>query len=616
MWTTFTILIVTLVLFAWGRMRADLVALTALSSLFITSQLNAQETLSGFGNSTVILIAVLFVVSEGLARTGITAWVGKQMLKLAGNKSWRLLLVVMLASAFLSAFVSNTGTVAALMPAVIAISWSTGSNPSKYLLPLAFAANAGGLLTLMGTPPNIIVAEASLTGIDYRIGFFEYALVGLPLLVITILYSVFFGHRLLPSRKGGEKPEDLKTSMQNFSNAFELEGDLFRLLVTPQSSLCKKTLAEAGLGRDFQITILSIESHQDRHLMLLHRQEEELTRLPEASSMLSANDSLLVKGSPELVKLAAEVYHMEIEPPEVSQSKLGKMLLSQDVGIAEVLIAPRSSYTGQTLQEGQFAQKYGVQVVSIRRNDQVLSPQDTRLQVGDALLVRGRWEDIELLRNEVRNFLVVGHPDDLSKQIIEINRRSVISVLALLGMVVLMVGGWITTTMSALLAAVVMLVGGCLTTEQAYRAVNWSSVVLIACMIPAGIALENSGGATYLAGGLVNSLGQISPLALMAGIFVLTAGFSQIVSNTATAVLMIPIVFQSASALEISPIPLMITVAVAASTAFMTPIASTTNLMVMSPGSYRFGDYARYGFPLVVVYLIGSLLLIPLIWPW
>jgi di/tricarboxylate transporter len=483
------------------------------------------------------------------------------------------------------------------------------------LLPLAFAANAGGLLTLMGTPPNIIVAEAALAGVDYRIGFFDYALVGLPLLVITILYSVFFGHRLLPNRKSGEKPEDLKTSMQNFSNAFELEGDLFRLLVTPKSALCKKNLAEAGLGRDFQITILSIESHQERSLKLLNRTDEELTRLPEATTVLSANDSLLVKGTSEAVRKAAEAYCLEIEPPEVSQSKLGKLLLSQEIGIAEVLIAPRSSFLGQTLQEGQFAQKYGVQVVSIRRNDQVLSPPDTRLQVGDALLVRGRWDHIELLRNEVRNFLVVGHPDDLSKQIIEVNPRSVIAVFALLGMVVLMIGGWITTTMAALLAAAVMLLGGCLTTEQAYRSINWSSVVLIACMIPAGIALERSGGAAYLAGGLVNSLGQIGPLALMAGIFVLTAGFSQIVSNTATAVLMIPIVFQSAAALDISPIPLMITVAVAASTAFMTPIASTTNLMVMSPGAYRFGDYTRYGFPLVIVYLIGSLLLIPLIWP-
>lgn len=615
MWLTFSILGVTLILFALGRTRADLVALLTLCSLFLAGMLTGEEALAGFGNSTVILIAVLFVVGEGLSRTGVTAWVGKQMLKLAGDKSWRLLLVVMLASALLSAFVSNTGTVAALLPAVIAISWSTGSNPSKYLLPLAFAANAGGLLTLMGTPPNIVIAEAMLAETGYRIGFFEYALVGLPLLSITILYTSLFGHKLLPDRKTGEKPEDLKTSMQNLSNSFELEGDLFRMQVKGDSPLCHKTLAEAGLGRDFKITVLSIESEHERRLKLLPGNEDDLVRFPEASSCIEKNDSLLVKGNAEAVQEAAIKYNLEVEPPAVSQAKLGHILLSQEVGIAEVLIAPRSSYLSQTIQEGQIGQKYGVQVVSVRRGDQVLLAQDAKLQVGDALLVRGSWQNIELLRNEVRNFLVVGHPDDLSRQIIEVNPRSIIAVLALFGMVVLMVGGWIPTTMSALLAAVVMLAGGCLSLEQAYRSINWSSIVLIACMIPAGTALNNSGGATFLAGGLVDSLGSIGPVMLMAGIFILTAGFSQIVSNTATAVLMVPIVFQSAISLDVSPIPLMMTVAVAASTAFLTPIASTTNLMVMGPGGYRFSDYAKFGFPLVIVYLVGSLLLIPLIWP-
>jgi di/tricarboxylate transporter len=265
--------------------------------------------------------------------------------------------------------------------------------------------------------------------------------------------------------------------------------------------------------------------------------------------------------------------------------------------------------------EVHFAEKFSVHVLTIRRGDQLLGRREEKLAFGDALLVRGRWEDIERLRKEGRNFVVVGSPEAMSRQIVELTPRAVIAVLALVGMIVMMLTGIVPAVVATLIAAVVMVLGGCLSMSQSYRSISWQSVVLIAAMIPMSIALEVTGGAEFLANALVNTFGAIGPLALMAGVFLLTTAFSQVINNTATAVLVAPIVLRAALDLGISPYPLLMTVAVSASTAFLTPIGTTTNLMVMTPGGYRFNDYIKVGFPLLVIFLLVSLLLIPLIWP-
>jgi di/tricarboxylate transporter len=266
--------------------------------------------------------------------------------------------------------------------------------------------------------------------------------------------------------------------------------------------------------------------------------------------------------------------------------------------------------------QSHFAEKFGVQVLSIRRGDQSLVHADEKLTFGDALLVRGRWVDIEQLQNEKRNFVVVGSPEAMSRQVTDLTPQAVIAVLALFGMIGLMVSGIVPAVMATMVASVVMVLGGCLTMTQTYRAISWHSVILIAAMIPMSIALEVTGGAEFLAIGLVNSFGSVGPVALMAAVFLLTTGFSQVINNTATAVLVAPIVLKAALELDVSPYPLLMVVAVSASTAFLTPIGTTTNLMVMTPGDYRFTDYMKVGLPLLVIFLVVSLLLIPLIWPY
>ncbi len=626
---TFVILLLTIVLFISGKVRSDLVALLALLALFLSGTLTMEQSLAGFSNPTVIMIAALFVVGEGLSRTGVTAWLGQQILQLARGSKLRLLVVLMAGTAVLSAFISNTGTVATLLPAVAAAAWRVGSVPSRFLIPLAFSANTGGLFTLTGTPPNIVVSDALISAGFEPFGYFEYAFIGLPLLIAAIAYMVFFGRRLLPSRNVEERPDDLAEAVGELAATFGLTEELYRLRVRYGSSLTGQTLAQAALGRDYGVTVLRIEARSisgdepetvpDRAfpgpLHTLERLQEAHTSVPGAATVIKPQDVLLVKGSGKAVYQMMLDFNLGVLPVEDDGQGLSAALLSSEVGIAEVLLTPRSVYIGQPIKGSDIAAKFGVHVVSIRRGDRTLGSEADRLAFGDALLIRGTWRDIERVRNERRNFVVVGSPEAMSRQVIELTPEAVVAVVSLFGMIALMATGILPVVFAAMIAAVVMVLGGCLTMSQAYRAISWHSVILIAAMYPMSTALEVSGGAEFLASGLVNSLGQIGPLVLLGGIFILTTSFSQVVNNTATAVLVAPIALRAALELSLSPDPFMMTVAVSASTAFLTPIGTTTNLMVMSPGGYRFTDYLKVGLPLLIIFLLLTIAIVPIVWP-
>jgi di/tricarboxylate transporter len=627
---TFVILAITIIFFIFGRLRADVVALLSLLTLFLAGIITLDQALSGFGDSTVIMIAALFVIGDGLSRTGVTAWLGERMLRLAGNNKVRLLVVMMAATAILSAFISNTGTVATLMPAVISAAWRIGSVPSKFLMPLAFAANTGGLLTLTGTPPNIIVNQSLLSaGLD-GFGYFEFALIGLPLLVAAILYMVLVGRKLLPARKVEERPAGLTESVGELARDYTIESSLYWLRVRYCSHLVGLTLEEAALGRDYNVSVIRIEhpirvnGRQADQTILKSRgviesleklQTDHVDPVPGPGTKISANDVLLVKGSQDAIDRVMVWFNVGVQKASGADQDLAEMLLSHEVGIAEVLLTPRSAYIGRTVSQGHFAEKFNVQVLNIRRQHKQVEFSQSRLRFGDALLVRGRWKDIELLGNERRNFVVVGSPESMARQVVELNRQAVIASLALISMIILMVTGFVPTVIAALIAAIVMVLGGCLSMEQAYRSVSWSSVILIAAMIPMSIALQVTGGAEFLADALVDSLGSFGPLALMSGVFLLTTALSQVINNSATTVLVSPIVLQAANDLGVSPYPMMMIVAISASTAFLTPIGTTTNLMVSAPGSYSFNDFIKLGLPLVVIFLLLSLALVPMIWP-
>jgi di/tricarboxylate transporter len=594
MTTTFIILGITIVLFVWGRWPPDLVALLSLLALALSGVIDTRDALAGFGNPTVVMIAALFVVGEGLSRTGVTGWGGKKLLEAARGSQNRLLVVVMAGTALLSAFISNTGTVATLLPAVVAAAWTVGSVPSKYLIPLAFAANTGGLLTLTGTPPNIVVAQTLEQSGLRPFSFFEYALIGGPLLITAIAYMRFVGSRILPSRSADQRPVDTAADLADLAAAYSLGENQYRLRLRSNSSLIGKTLMEAALGPTYGAPVLRIEGRDKAMNMVL---EED--------------DVLVVRAPSDTIDTLMQELGLGLLPQADSPGEF----VSKEIGLAEVIPTPRSEYLGRPMALGEIGERFRVQLLAVRRHGKPVVDPEIKLEFGDSMLVRGTWEAIGELQSERRNFVVVGTPEAMASEVAGLRPRAGVAVAALVGMVVLMVSGIVPTVVAALIAAVAMILGGCLSTRDAYRSISWSSVVLIAAMIPMGRALDSTGGASLVAEGLVNTLGNLSPVALMAGVFLLTTGFSQVINNTATAVLVAPIVIQAAVSLGVSPHPLLMIVAVAASTAFLTPIGTTTNILVFSPGGYQFTDYMKVGLPLMLLFLAVSLVLVPVIWP-
>ncbi len=625
---TFAILTATILLFIFSRLRADLVAVLSLLALFLTGILTSGQALAGFADSTTIMVAALFIVGEGLSRTGITAQVGQVLMQRAGNSEQRLLVVLMIATALLSIFISNTGTVAMLLPAAVAAAWRIGSLPSRFLIPLAFSASVGGLLTLMSSPSNILVADMLASSGAGELGFFEFSLIGIPVTVVAVVYIALVGRKLLPRRKVGVRPVDLEGEMEAMAESYSLADKLFWARVRNASPLVGMSLAEAALGRDYSVTVLSIdhpqgsdsdESRSARRRRLVRQQFDRLSSddqgTPGPDTRIQVQDHLLVKGAAAKVESLALRFNLGLQPVDPDRENLSELLLSQEIGVAEVILPPRSEYVGRTLAASQLAEKFDIQVITLRRGDNTLPRNETRLRFGDALLVRGKWSAIQRLRQEEHNFMVVGEPDAMSKQVTQLTWRSYAALAILLGMVALMALGILPTVMAVLLAAVLMIVTGCLSVEMGYRAINWQTVVLIAAMLPMSTALEVTGGAALMADGLVNTLGTMQPQVLMAGVFLLTASLGQVMSNTATTVLVAPIILQAALTLGVRPEPLMIMVVVGASASFLTPIASPTNTLVFEPGGYTWGDYLKIGWPLLLLVLAVCLIVVPLVWP-
>jgi di/tricarboxylate transporter len=630
---TFTILIITITLFIIDKLRVDIVAMLALLALVLTGLINTDQALAGFANSTVVTIAGLFVVGEGLFRTGVADWMGEKLLKLAGSSQNRLLVVLMLGTALLSGFLSNTGTVAVLLPVVVATAWRIRSLPSKLLIPLAFGASIGGMLTLIGTPPNIVITN-TLREMDLRpFGFFEYGLLGLPLLLVGIGYMLLVGQRWLPARRIGEREPAQFFSAAELAEAYHLEGALFRLRARRGSSLVGQTLAQAGLGRDYGVTVVRIERAAEEESRLHRpaqqaldsfsdtfgmRQPDPDSQIPGPNTAIYADDVLVVEGTEEAVNRMALRFNLGIQPIRPDDDDRPPVeWLSREIGLAEVLLTPRSALIGQTLVEADFGEKYNVRVLGISRRGQPVEEvpvTSLKLTFGDALVVRGTWQAIEIMQRESRNFVVVGRPAAMA-QPTGLTPRALIALAAMLAMLLMMVTGLVPTVIAVLITALIMVLGGCVNMTEAYRAVNWESVILIAAMLPMSTALEISGGATFIANGLVNTLGVLHPLLLLVGVFVMTTGFTQVISNTATTVLVAPIAIQAAANLGIASHPVMMMVAVGASSAFLTPIASPVNTLILTPGGYNFGDFMKAGLPLLIIFLLISLLVVPLIWP-
>lgn len=605
------ILIITIVLFIWGKFTPDVVALLSMLSLYIFGILDAKETLSGFSNPTVIMIAALFIIGEGLSQTGWTAQAGQKFVQWAGNSFPKLLIILTLGSGVLSGFVSNTGTVATLLPVTISSAWKMGTLPSKVLMPVAYGSNTGGLLTLTGTPPNIIVSNALVETGNKGFSFFEFGLIGLPLLIIALVYFRYIGYKLLPKNQTNNKPVDIDSTIHNWIEAYKIEDDYYRLRIRSLSPLIGTTFSDWDFERKYNVKVIRLKRRHPNRL----KGTRPFIEFPTPTDDMHYHDIITVKGETEAINRLMITFRLGLLPLEPIANELKNNLINQEVGMTEVLVTPKSFLVGRTIQLGNYFKRFGVQLLGASRNNKPYLEKEIVVRAGDGFIIRGTWEDIDNLKSQHENLVICGSPEGMAKNVGNLTSKSYIALGALMIMILLLVFDIVPGSIAALISAGIVILTGCIPISKAYNAISWTSVIMIGAMIPMGMALQKTGAAQIAANSLVTSLGSIHPIVLLGGVFLLTTGLSQVINNSATAVLMAPIALLAASTLNISPEPFMIVVAISASTAFLTPVGTTTNAMVMSAGGYTFVDYLKVGAPLLLIFLIVTLILVPVIWP-
>lgn len=599
----FGLLLVTILLFVSGFWRLDVVAIMVILTLMLSGLLSPGDALAGFGDPVVLLIAGLFVVGEGLFRTGVAYRIGNWLMGVAGTSENRLLILLMLVVAGLSAFMSSTGAVAIFIPVALNLAAKADVSPSRLLMPMAFASLIGGMLTLIGTPPNLVVStQLTREGLD-SFGFFDFTPIGILVLAVAIGYILVVGSRSLPGETGVDGAIHDRLSLRDLAEVYDLIGQLNRLRIWTGSPLEGKTVSQAKLRTRYGVTVLGLER--------LRRRARAVTPV-EIQTEFQVGDIIYVAGTaPQVDKLA------EAEGVEQLGVELGQVqIAAQEVGLVEVLLAPRSALIGKTLSAARFRERYGLTVLGILRDGQPLKGNlvETVLGFGDSILMGGGWTQIELLQGEQKDFFVLNLPREMDEVAPE-RARAGWALAIVVGMIFLMAFKMTPSVTAVLLAALAMVLTGCVSMKDAYASINWESLVLIAGMLPMATVLEKTGGVELIADGLADSLGDMGPLALMAGLFVITSVFSQVISNTATTVLLAPIAVSAALEVGVSPHPYLMTVALAASTAFATPMASPVNTLVMGPGEYKFNDFVKVGVPLQILAMVVTLLSVPLLFP-
>lgn len=594
---TFLILFFTIVMFVWDRLQMELVALIAVVALCLSGVVTPKDAVSGFGQSIVVMIAALFVVGEGLFRTGVAATVGNLLVKVGGDSEIRLLLMLMPTVALISAFMSSTGAVALFIPIVISIARRANLPLSNLMMPLAFASLMGGMITLIGTPPNIVVSaqleKAGLPGF----GFFEFTPIGLIVLAAGTLYMLTVGRWVLAKAGQGKRLNE-QINLKQMAEHYGVAEQLHSIAVRPGSTLVGETVTRAGLRTQFEVTVFAIR----RKGRLLS------TMMPVLSSTeIAMHDELLVFGKPEDVERLCG--HKSLSYRGFAESERDEM--AQQFGVVEVMPKPDSELINKTLKQARFRDRHKLSVIGIRRDQRNVETayKTTPIKVGDTLLLCGDWQFIEKLSQQ-HDLVVLNTPSEMHTA--PAHKERAPQAVAILGlMLFLMVSGLVSSLTAVLSAAVLMILTGCLRMDEAYKSLNAPSLILIAAMLPLAGAMDKSGGLALIVDGLLDLLQGSSPLVVCAGLFIFTTVFSQFISNTATTVLVAPVALASAQGLGLNPEPLLMTVAIAASTAFATPIASPVNTLVMTPGEYRFKDFVKVGVPLQLLTLILTLVFVP-----
>lgn len=598
----FALILTAVVLFFSGRVRLDMTAALVILALALSGVVSPAESIAGFGDPLVMMIAGLFVIGEGLSRTGVAAWVGQRIAAFGHGSELMLILLLMPAVAFLSAFMSSTGVVAIFIPVVMSLAREAGVSPRRLLLPLAFASLIGGMLTLIGTPPNIAASRALVDAGLNGFGFFDFAPIGGVILVAGVVYMLTIGRRLLPAVNAGEAVEP-HLSLRDMAQRYGVEEGLHRLQVRQESVLREMTVGEIGMRRNFGITVIAVERHGGLLTALMPVLIE---------TRLRAGDVLVAVAPRE----AIERYAGELGLANLGFPTGLRRRLQGQFGMAEALVVPGSPLVGKSVRQGNFRRRQGLTVLSLRRADtpMALDFDQTRLEAGDMLLLAGPWEALERFAGPRRDMVLLELPQEIAERTWHGNQAPW-AVAVTLGMLLLMTFQLTSNLVAVMLAAFAMVATRCVSMEEAYHSMNWQSLVLIAGMLPLARAMEVTGGSNLIVTSLADAFHDLGPRAVLAGLFLLTSAFSQFISNTATTVLVAPIALSLALDMGQAPAPYLMTVAIAASTAFATPVASPVNTLILGPGNYRFGDFLKVGVPLQLLALVITVAMVPVVFP-
>ena len=626
---TLIILIITVAMFIWGRVRADIVALTALAALLVLGILTPAEALAGFSSPIVIMMIGLFVVGGAIMQTGLAKLTGNKLMALSRGNETVTFLLVMLVTSFIGAFVSNTGTVALMMPIIMSLAAGSGMQSSRFLMPLAFAGSLGGMLTLIGTPPNLVIDEV-LTEAGFKpLAFFSFFPVGIIVIAIGIIVLMPLSKIFLNKKQNGKKKSNRK-SLDDLVDEYQLLDNLHRYIVPSKRTaaaidengqmmdIVGKTLKDLSIQKKYGVSIIEIRNEKKSRLGLVKDVNQNMAK---SSSTIAVHDTLYIMGDEEKIERFAQDYDLR----KMKDVKID----FYDLGLTEIVVMPTSNFAGLRIGDANLRKRFGINVLGVKRGgsssdgkvgkeyitDNLIA---TRLHVGDMLLVQGEWTNLAHLTSDTTNWVVLDQPEKTADKVL-LDYKAPVAAAIMLLMIAMMVFDFIPVApvTAVIIAGLLTVFAGCFrNVEAAYKTINWESIVLIAAMMPMSTALEKTGASALVSQGLVDSLGSMGPTALLAGIYFTTSLMTMFISNTATAVLMAPIALVAAQQVGVSPYSFLFAVTLGASMCFASPFSTPPNALVMKAGGYTFMDYVKVGLPLQIIIGVVMTFVLPLLFPY
>nr|WP_195826693.1 SLC13 family permease [Klebsiella pneumoniae] len=600
-----SLLAIAVVLFATGKVRMDAIALMVIVAFVLSGTLTLNEAFSGFSDPNVILIAALFIIGDGLVRTGVATKMGAWLVSVAGNSETKMLIYLMLTVAGLGAFMSSTGVVAIFIPVVLSVSARMNTSPSRLMMPLSFAGLISGMMTLVATPPNLVVNSELLREGLHGFSFFSVTPIGLVVLILGIVYMLAVRFMLKTDNGDSARDGRKRSTFRDLIREYHLTGRARRLAIRPGSPMIGQRLDDLKLRERYCANVIGVERWRRFRRVIVN---------VNGVSEFRARDVLLIDMSASDVDLRQFCGEQMLEPMVLRGEYFADQAL--DVGMAEVALIPDSEMIGKTVREIAFRTRFGLNIVGMKRDGKAMdgSVVDEPLQLGDILLVVGNWRQIALLAKRGRDFVVLNMPvevDDASPA----HSQAPHAIFCLVLMVALMLTDEIPNPIAAIIACLLMGKFRCINAESAYKAIHWPSIILIVGMMPFALALQKTGGVDLVVKGLMDVAGGEGPYLMLGCLFVMCAAIGLFISNTATAVLMAPIALAAAKSMGVSPYPFAMVVAMAASAAFMTPVSSPVNTLVLGPGKDSFSDFVKIGVPFTILVMVVCVLLIPVLFP-